>query len=88
MQDENLNMSLGELAHTTRGIITIVTAVVALVGMAPFLFIEVRHKRLSIRSRCHTKLIDSAVKTDDNFKSAEGIVAAAALSSSKCYVFL
>lgn len=54
LQDENLILSLGELAQTTRGIITIVTAVVALVGMAPFLFIEVRRKCLSIRLVCAT----------------------------------
>mmetsp|Transcript_1853 Transcript_1853/g.5429 ORF Transcript_1853/g.5429 Transcript_1853/m.5429 type:complete len:488 (+) Transcript_1853:199-1662(+) len=39
-QDENLDLSLRQLAHTTSGICTIVAAIVALIGMAPFLYIE------------------------------------------------
>lgn len=41
VQDENLDLSLRQLAHTTSGICTIVAAIVALIGMAPFLYIEV-----------------------------------------------
>lgn len=39
-QDEDLTLSLSQLAHTVTGVFTIVAAAVALLGMAPFLYIE------------------------------------------------
>ena len=40
-QDEKLNLSLGELIHTTRGAFTVSFAVLSLVAMAVFVYIEV-----------------------------------------------
>lgn len=40
-QDENLHLSIRQLAHTGRGLGTIVSLVVSLLGFAPFLYIEV-----------------------------------------------
>lgn len=41
-QDEDLNLSFKELWHTKRGITTCTSAIVALIGMLPFVYIEVR----------------------------------------------
>lgn len=40
-QDEDLQLSLSDLAHTTSGLFTIIAAAIAILGMAPFVFIEV-----------------------------------------------
>ncbi len=40
-QDEDLNLSFMELWHTPRGIVTVTSAIIALLGMTPFLYIEV-----------------------------------------------
>ena len=42
VQDEPLTLSLVELAHTTRGAATISFAVLSLVAMAVFMYIEAR----------------------------------------------
>jgi hypothetical protein len=39
-QDEDLNLSFTELWHTPRGIVTVTSSIVALIGMTPFLYIE------------------------------------------------
>jgi hypothetical protein len=41
LQDENLHLSIWQLAHTGRGLGTIISLVVSLLGFAPFLYIEV-----------------------------------------------
>ena len=42
MQDEDLSLSLSKLVETRRGVVTVATEVLALLGMTPFVYIELR----------------------------------------------
>lgn len=42
LQDEDMTMSLGQLLHSPRGIVTVVLECVSYLGMLPFIYMECR----------------------------------------------